>query len=138
MSGYNAASLYGRLGREPKRIETKTGTPMAVTSLAVTLPVSQSEETATQWFNLVAFGKTAKLLLKHDAGDLVGVMGSLSMNRWQRGEDTVEQLSVTAQAIMSARIARPSGGRKPERKDRQLSATQQDDRQADFEDEIPF
>ncbi len=113
MSGYNAASLYGRLGKPPKRIDTKTGTPMAVASLAVTLPASQSDETVTQWFNLICVGKVAEQLLRHDQGELVSVMVNLSMNQWQQAEgETVEQLSITANSLMSVRTSRPAGGRK--------------------------
>ena len=122
-------SANGRLGRAPKRIETRTGTVMAVSSLAVELQVGQSDETTTQWLNLVTFGKTAEQLLQHDQGDLVRVLGNVQIGRWDRNGEPVDQLSVVAQALLSARTVRPGGKKAQQTKPAAVE---------EFDDEVPF
>ena len=52
-------SAYGRLGREPKPITTKTGKAMTVASLAVTVPSREDGERvdATQWVSATRLGQ---------------------------------------------------------------------------------
>jgi single-strand DNA-binding protein len=106
------ASVYGRLGQDPKAIETRSGKPMAVGSVAVDLECRGAEEPVTQWVGLVAFGRTAEELLRHGKGDLLSAAGRVQLNRWtgQDGEQR-EQLQVVADAIVSARAVRPGGAR---------------------------
>ena len=49
-----ALSVYGRLGREPRAITTRTGKAMTVASIAVTVPSREDGETvdATQWVSV--------------------------------------------------------------------------------------
>ena len=54
------AAIHGRLGQDPKEITTKTGTKMAVASIAVTMD-TRNEEQETEWFGLVAFGNSRSL-----------------------------------------------------------------------------
>ena len=104
-----AISLYGRLGQDPRTVATKTGTPMATASLAVSL----SDDDSATWFGVVAFSRQADELTRHSKGDLVSVSGRLQVNRWttQTGEAR-EQLQVVADTVLSARTVRPRGGRK--------------------------
>jgi single-strand DNA-binding protein len=64
----------------------------------------------TQWVGVVAFGRCAEDLLRHDKGELVSVSGRVQVNRWagSDGEER-EQLQVVADSIVSARTVRPAG-----------------------------
>ena len=44
MSGHAAVSVYGRLTGDPRAIETRTGNPMTVGRLAVSLPCRENGE----------------------------------------------------------------------------------------------
>jgi single-stranded DNA-binding protein len=52
------AAIYGRLGADPKRLETSNGKLMVVGSMAVTLPMMDEEHSS--WIGLVEFGKSAE------------------------------------------------------------------------------
>src|SRR5690606_2826280 len=104
-----AASAYGRLGGDPKSIETRTGTAMAVANLAVELPDRQNES-HTVWLGVVAFGRVAETLTRHSKGDLLSVVGRVQLNPYTDREGTErEQLQIIADAIVSARTVRPGG-----------------------------
>ena len=66
-------SIYGRLGKEPRSIETAK-LPMCVSSVAVEL-LDRNGDSTTQWFGLVAFGKVADMLAKHSKGELIAASG---------------------------------------------------------------
>ena len=44
MSGHAAVSAYGRLTGDPRALETRTGNPMTVGRLAVSLPCRENGE----------------------------------------------------------------------------------------------
>lgn len=105
--------IHGRIGRDPKEIQTKTGTVMAVASVVVNLPIVRSDETEAVWLNLLAFGKVAESLLRHKQGDMVNVAGNVQMSQWTDANGELHsQWQVTADSLISARTTRPSGGRK--------------------------
>jgi single-strand DNA-binding protein len=101
------ASIYGRLGKEPQARQTKSGNDMALSSIAVDATPYNADKPSTVWFNVVAFGKAAELLTKHDKGDMVALSGKVTQSRWA-GQDgiTRESLSIMADTILSARTAR--------------------------------
>ncbi len=125
------ASIYGRLGHDPKEITTKTGKPMAVVSVAVN--VSRQEEEETLWLDLVAFGAMAEKLLKHRKADMVSASGRIALNRWADNDGNErEQWQIVADNMVSARTVRP-GRRKaatPPAPERAPAA--------DFNDPFPF
>lgn len=135
-------SAYGRLGQDPRSIETKSGKPMCVTSMAVELQ-DKDGESHTQWLNVVGFGKSADLLSKQKKGDLASISGRCQINRWTNGDgQEQEQLSVIVDSIISSRVVRPSG-----KSGQAVSQTDIDNGLADknhgtdgipFDDEIPF
>lgn len=105
-------ALHGRLGQAPKAIETKSGKPMAVASIAAD-PGDDGD--APLWFGVVAFGALADQFLRHGKGDPVSAIGRVQRRAWRGsdGEERVE-LQIIAEAIVSARTVRPGGGRKRE------------------------
>ncbi len=122
-------SAYGRLGQDPRAIETRSGKAMSVASLAVQ-PSDEFEEPL--WLNVVAFNRLAEKLLKHSKGECLSVCGRLQRRRWERDGEQHEQLQVVADSLVSARTIRPSNARKRQPKGEEHAASK------DFDDEIPF
>ena len=106
-------ACFGRIGKDPEGRTMKTDQSMVTTILAVDVTAYNSEEQETLWLNVVAFGKAADELLRHQKGDLVSLFGRVTRNRWV-GSDGVEheQLSMIADAMVSARTSHPGGRRK--------------------------
>jgi len=122
------ASAYGRLGQDPKGIATKTGTAMCVASIAVDV-AREDADAPPLWLGIVAFGRVAEALAKHNKGDLLSVSGRVQVNRWTGNDGTRhEQLQIVADALVSARTVRPGGRRK---------ASRTEDAPAPFDDELP-
>ena len=110
-------AVYGRLGSDPREHTTRTGNAMTTASLAVDVPdrTQGAEEgaTATLWLRVTAFGRVAQDLAWHAKGDPVSVCGRLQFSRWRTHEgETREQWAIVADALVSARTARPGGRRK--------------------------
>jgi single-strand DNA-binding protein len=107
------ASLHGRLGGDPVERATRTGKSMMTASIAVSVG-RPGEPEVTEWVNLVAFGKAGELLVRHQKGDVVAVMGTLTRSTFTRrdGEERTSW-SLTVESIASARTVRPGGRRQP-------------------------
>ena len=128
------AAAYGRLGGDPREIATRTGTKMAVASIAVDLDDGRGDGDAGPfWLNIIAFGRVADTLLRHSCGDLLSASGRLQINRYiARDGSEREQLQLVADSIVSARSVRPGGGRK--RRDAAPAAELADDPLSDCAD----
>ncbi|EKJ5914081.1 single-stranded DNA-binding protein [Escherichia coli] len=103
-------AAYGRLVADPQLKTTSKGTQMAMASMAVPLPCSQADDgTATMWLSVLAFGRQADALAKHQKGELVSVAGNMQVSQWtgQNGE-TRQGWQVIADSVISAR----TGGKK--------------------------
>ncbi len=106
-------AAYGRLGADPVQRQSQAGKPWATASMAV--QIAEGDDAPPQWFQLVAFGRVAELLAKHAKGDLVSVAGRLQLSRWQDRDGTDhERLQIIADTVISARSARPRGGKRRE------------------------
>jgi len=107
------ASLYGRLGADPKALTTKNNKAMTRASLAVDCTSFNAESQETEWFAVVAFGRLAEAPARHQKGDMLAVSGALSRNRWTT-KDGEERLTwqVVADDLHSSRTVRPTGGRR--------------------------
>jgi len=137
MSAHIAA--YGRLGGDPKSINTSSGNAMAVASIAVDVQERGAEDPPPEWLGVVAFGGQADKLLQHDKGECIAVSGRVQRNRWtgQDGNERV-QLQVIADSLVSARTVRP-GKRKQQQTDEQPAGEPEPAAAGeDFNDEIPF
>lgn len=126
---------YGRLGGDPRAIETSTGTRMAVATLAVDVAHSRGgDEQPPLWLGVVAFGHQAEQLLRHAKGDLLSVQGRLQRRVYTDSEGAQrEQLQVVANNLISARTVRP-GGR---REDGRVGAQGRSEAEP-FDDPVPF
>ena len=116
---------------------------MATASMAVPLPCSQADDgTATMWLSVLAFGRQADALAKHQKGELVSVAGNMQISQWtgQNGE-TRQSWQVIADSVISARTARPGGkkGQQGQATDALNRAKQQTGQHDDpYGDGIPF
>jgi len=126
------AAIYGRLGGDPRTIDTSSGKAMTVASIAVEIAERGVEQPEPEWIGLVAFGKHAETLAKHARGECVSVSGRVQRNRYtdRAGNERV-QLQVVADSIVSARTVRPGGGKKK-------AATNGESATKDFDDAIPW
>lgn len=106
------AAAHGRLGQDPREIQTSSGTVMAVASLAVTLTDRHGEE-HTEWLGIVAFGKVAEGLLRHKKGELVSVAGRCQRDDY-KGQDGEQRraLQIVCDSVIGSRTVRPGGGRR--------------------------
>jgi single-strand DNA-binding protein len=134
-----SVAAYGRLGQEPRSIQTKSNKPMCVCSLAVEI-ASRDGTPATQWLGLVAFGRVAEDLARHAKGDPVGVSGRVQQNTYAKSDgSTVTELQVVADAIVSARTVRPGGKRRASSAPAEAGAGSASEHQSgDFDDEVPY
>ena len=126
-------SVHGRLGKAPRQIPTKTGTVMASASMAVQIPLSRGDDSDTQWFDILAFGRVAESLLRHKPGDMLNVYGSVQINRWQANGETKQNLQIVAESLLSARTTRPGKRKAANDSDRQHSS-----KQPELEDSLNF
>ncbi|EHK9947302.1 single-stranded DNA-binding protein [Escherichia coli] len=144
-------AAYGRLVDDPQVKQTSKGTPMTLARMAVPLPCSQADDgTATLWLSVMAFGKQADFLAKHQKGDVASVSGVMQISQWtgQNGE-TRQGWQVIADSVISARSVRPGGkkGQQGQATDALNRAKQQADQQGSqppegdneqWGDDIPF
>ena len=103
MSGHAAVSVYGRLTGDPRAIETRTGNPMTVGRLAVSLPCRENGEDgeAAAFFGLVAFGELAESLARHLKGDMVGAFGRVKINRYtNRDGEAREEIQIMTDGLV--------------------------------------
>lgn len=139
-------SAYGRLVADPQTRTTNSGTSMAMARMAVSLPCNAAESgEATFWLGVIAFGKQADALAKHQKGDLVSVAGNMQVNQWTGQDGGIQTgYQVIADSVISARTVRPVGkqGQQGQATDALRRAQQPSrdeyDQRPPFDDETPF
>ena len=103
-------AAYGRLVDDPQVKQTSRGTPITLARMAVSLPYSQAQDgQATLWLSVIAFGKQADFLAKHQKRRCCPAYpGTMQVSQWtgQNGE-TQQGWQVIADSVISARTARP-------------------------------
>lgn len=76
-------AAYGRLVDDPQVKQTSKGTAMTLARMAVSLPCSQAQDgQATLWLSVLAFGKQADAVARHEKGDLISVAGNMQISQW--------------------------------------------------------
>lgn len=135
-------AAYGRLVDDPQVKQTSKGTPMTLARMAVSLPCSQAQDgQATLWLSVMAFGKQADFLAKHQKGDVASVSGTMQVSQrtGQNGE-TRQGWQVIADSVISARTARLGGkkGQQGQATDALNRAKQQAGNDDPYGDNIPF
>ena len=87
MAGVNKIIILGHLGRDPEMKTSQGGTAVCRFSLAVTEKYNGKDQ--TEWFNCVAFNKTAEVVAKYLAkGSQVYIEGRIQTRKWQDKDGT--------------------------------------------------
>lgn len=108
-------SVHGRLGGDPRRIETKSAKPMTIASIAVDVGGGDGDSTP-EWFGVVAFGGMAERLLEHGRGESISISGRLQRRDYtDRQGNPVTQLQIVVDNIVSARTVRSGSGKQHQR-----------------------
>ena len=104
------ASIHGRLGSDPVASMTKNHKPMVRASIAVDVAGYNTEGDESLWVSVLAFGTVADALDRAAKGEMVTAQGRMTRGKYT-GKDGTERESWTliADAVLTARSARPSG-----------------------------
>jgi single-strand DNA-binding protein len=107
------ASIHGRAAFDPKETWSKNGKAMTVVRLAVNVTGRNATEEETLWLDVLGFGEQATELARVRKGESVSAIGPLTKGRYTTptGEER-ESWSMIAEAIVTARSARPGQHRK--------------------------
>lgn len=85
--GLNKVMIIGRLGRDPEMRYTASGRPVTTFSVATSrswTTAAGERRTATEWFNVVAWGKLAEVCKNYlTKGQEVYIEGRLQTRRWE-------------------------------------------------------
>lgn len=130
-------SADGRLGRDPAVRETRNGNSMTSASIAVDVtPFNHDGDSLTLWLSVAAFGSAGDALARHRKGDLIALMGRLTLRPWTDREGNArESWQMTAEALHSPRTVRPASRRKQDDE----TAAETADGGGEFEDDdVPF
>lgn len=104
-------ATHGRIAADVQTKTTSNDKHMAFTRLAVLMPCRTAENgEVTLWLAVLAFGKQADALTRHQKGDLVSVAGAMQVNQWTAQDGSTQQgWQIVADSVISARTARPGG-----------------------------
>jgi single-strand DNA-binding protein len=98
MSGYNNATILGRLCAPAEELKTKAGKLFIKATITVSVHRKNSEGVSEEYTSFVPatmFGKTAELFLKYvQKGDMVHLAGRLESNEW-KAENGGKRLSLS-------------------------------------------
>jgi single-strand DNA-binding protein len=116
------AVIHGRIGNDPVQRETRTGTSMCTTSVAVNV-AKPNEDAVTEWISVAAFGSVGEVLARHEKGDAITAMGALTRSSFT-GRDGQQRTvwSLLAESLLSVRTVRTSGARQQTLKSRPRGA----------------
>ena len=131
-------AVHGRLVADPMEHHTQSGVEMATGRLAVSVPCRDADDGhATLWLTVVAFGRQAGLLLKHQKGELISTSGQMQVTQWTDQDNARrEGMQLLADTVISARTVRPGGSRK--KTEKAVEAATETDVPDEFNDEIKF
>lgn len=105
MPTFNNLTIIGRLGGDPKEDFSKTNN-MAISrfSVAVDRTRKRDGEPDTDWFRVVAFGRTAEFCnTALHKGSVVCVNGSVQLDQWVSNKDGKDMtaMSVAANSVQA-------------------------------------
>lgn len=98
--------ISGRLIRNPRMGNTRTGNPMASALLSVRC--EQMEDTAL--VSVLAFEQAAEKLGRLEKGDSVSVSGPCRFTEWESNGEVRHGVAITAHSVMTAFQRRKKGG----------------------------
>lgn len=98
MAGINSVNLVGRLVSKPELKEVKNN-KVATFSIAVDRDFTKDE---TDFFNCQAWNKTAEFMAQYlDKGSLVGIVGRLRQDTWEKDGKKQSRVVITADRVSS-------------------------------------
>ena len=111
-----------RLGNDPQRVQTKTGTEMA-RGFAFLDIEGESGLPA----GLVGFNRIAGALLKYRKGDAIRITGTLKENRWEKDGEEQVGYQVVVDSLMGVKAAKTQyQERKPKAEQQQRNKATQE------------
>lgn len=103
MKCINRVFLVGRLGAKPESKLTRNGKTYARFSVATNQPrttADGTQEYATQWHKVTAWGQTAQICLDRlEKGSQVFIEGELSSYKYENNGQTHHRTCVNAQTV---------------------------------------
>ncbi len=91
----------------------RTGRGRSGTAATIAVEIGPLGDGEPLWLGLLAFGRIADDLLRHQKGDLLSAFGRVQRHTWTaRNGEQREQLQIIAEGIISAQAVRPGGGHK--------------------------
>ncbi len=134
--GLNKVMLIGHLGRDPEMRYTPSGRPVTTFSLATSRSWNTSDgqrRTATEWFNIVAWGNLAEICKKYlHKGQQVYIEGRLQTRKWQ---DKEGNRRTSVEVVAYDMVILGSGPRHESSENNEAPFADADD---EVEDEFPF
>jgi len=131
MPSLNKIMIIGHLGRNPDMKTTQSGDLVANFSVAVSEKYKGVE--STEWFNVVAWTKTAEIVQKYlSKGNPVYVEGRLKTREYEARDKTQKKVT----EIIASHIVLLGGSKDTVSQDRGAPRTEADDSFDD--DDIPF
>jgi single-strand DNA-binding protein len=113
MSGYNSATILGRLCGPAEELRTKAGKLFIKATIAVSVHRKNSEGVSqehTSFIPATMFGKTAELFLKYvQKGEMVHLAGRLESTEW-KAENGGKRLSLSF--VVGTSVFSPKPGSK--------------------------
>ena len=107
------ASIHGRLGADPVAGETKQGKPMTRASVAVDVTPYNAEQPQTLWVTVLAFNAAAEQLQRGAKGEMLTAQGRVTRGQYETADGSLrESWTLIADAVLTARSARPTGKRR--------------------------
>lgn len=139
MADINNVVLVGRLTRDAELKYTNSGLAICNMSIAI----NRRRKSEDQWieeanfFNIILWGKRAEALTQYLVkGKQIAIQGELKQNRWEQEGQPRSKVEVVANNIQLL------GGRTSNQalssEDTQSMNTDNDNKQDNFQDDIPF
>jgi len=111
MGTLNKVMLIGRLGRDPEVRTTQKGKTVSSFSLATETYRGANAEKATEWHQIVAFGKMAEQCNRYlNKGRMVCVEGALQTRAWEKNPGEKKYFT----NVVASRVMFLDSGRSPE------------------------
>lgn len=131
--GLNKVMIIGNIGREPEKRYTPAGKAVATFSVATSRQWNSSDgekHTATEWFNIVAWGTLAEICADHLLkGQQVYIEGRLQTRKWEDKEGNKHNsFEIVANEMMIL-------GERKDHEQAHISASDEDNSEMD---EYPF
>lgn len=115
MAGLNSITIIGNLGRDPEVRFTQGGAAVCNLNVAVGERVKKGDtwEDHTEWFRVVAFGKTAENCGQFlQKGKQVCIVGKLRQREYEKDGQKQRSTEIVADSVVFLGSGKAEGGNK--------------------------